>query len=738
MAKVKKQQKNAPASYNDGDLPRKAMQCLAKGDFFQANAWANQILAKKPADQTGLMISGLSLVQLGEKELGSKRIGEVYRNVPENMQVAYNYALALQETGYVEEAIAIYQKILTRQPDNARVLHNLALLCMGKHEFQRALQLLHKAIVVKPDYVACYALICSVLSTTSNFTRVFDYAAKGLSIDPGNKHILQEIFRASYALGEFAKARTSLEKIKTKIPSEELARNLDLAMVGMGLNDHSLQLQSLRKAKNILDGSEDIAERSFYYLQLHDMMLQCCADLCLWNADFDDSKKIIIDEIKRLCDGHSTEMVFVPLYCLYFLESQKENYMVSANYIRTITAHVASVKKMENMEGQFCSLASSSPQNAGKITIGYLSNYFYDHPIMQLMRGVFRAHDRERFSIHYFACNTNRDSMTHELATFCDRLHTLPARTCSDYEAARHIHSQSVDILVDLDGHTVGSRMQLLAYRPAPIQVTYLGFPSTTGADFVDYIIADRTIIPQNEEKNFSETVLRMPDCFMPTDDHQLISKRVFTKKECNLPETSFVFCSFNKTKKITPILYQVWMKILLQVPGSVLWLPRFNEITKQNLQKSAQECGVAPERIIFAEFVQEKSDYLARLQQLADVALDTINYNGHTTTVDALWAGVPVITVKGTHFASRVSESILENIGMPELVTENLAAYEALAVELALHPGRYTAMKQKLAHNRLETPLFDSQRFTRNLEALYEEIWQGYSGRRCRESGNV
>jgi predicted O-linked N-acetylglucosamine transferase (SPINDLY family) len=284
------------------------------------------------------------------------------------------------------------------------------------------------------------------------------------------------------------------------------------------------------------------------------------------------------------------------------------------------------------------------------------------------------------------------------------------------------MHGNMVDILVDLKGYTTGGRMQISALRPAPVQVSYLGFPGTTGADFFDYIITDRIVTPQNQAPYYSEKFVYLPHCYQVNDHAQVIAEKEWTKTRLGLPENSIVFCSFNQGYKIDPTMFNVWMKILTKVPDSVLWLSVKSKTAKENLRQEAKARDVNPERLLFAERLP-KQDHLARLA-LADLALDTRIYNGHTTSSDSLWAGVPVITLQGNHFASRVSSSILRAIGLPELITKSMEEYEALAVKLALKPEERQAIRVKIAMHRFKAPLFDTPRFVKNLEKAYKEMW--------------
>lgn len=359
-----------------------------------------------------------------------------------------------------------------------------------------------------------------------------------------------------------------------------------------------------------------------------------------------------------------------------------------------------------------------------KIRIGYLSSDFHDHATVHLISGLLKIHDRSKFEIvaysHGVFDDTNyRKNIVSSVDVFRDISGT------SDKEAAIIIYKDVIDILVDLKGYTNGNRLGILALKPAPIQVTWLGFPGTTGLSSIDYIIADKIVIPEDEKKYYSEKVLYMPNSYQVNNNKQEISKIKFTRKNSNLPKDGFIFGSFNQAYKITPETFKVWMNILKKVPNSILWLYEKEKMAEDNLKKAAKLSGVDPKRLIFAKYLS-KEEHLARLK-LIDLALDTFTYNGHTTTSDCLWAGVLVITLKGNHFASRVSASLLTNVGLPELITNSQKDYENLAIKIANDKTLISKLKSKLTYNQIVKPLFNTELFSRDLENIYTEIYKKY-----------
>jgi protein O-GlcNAc transferase len=359
-----------------------------------------------------------------------------------------------------------------------------------------------------------------------------------------------------------------------------------------------------------------------------------------------------------------------------------------------------------------------------RITLAYLSADYHEHATAALATRLFELHDRSRFQTIAISYGPDDASASRgRLAQAFDRF--IDVRQRNDAAAARLLRELEVDIAIDLKGHTRDARLGILAERPAPLQVTYLGYPGTLAAPFIDYVIADGVVIPPGEERFFSEQVVRLPHSYQVNDATREIAKRTPSRGEAGLPDDAFVFCAFNNSYKITPAFFDVWMRLLERVPGSVLWLLDDNPSARRNLQQGARTRGIDPARLVFAGRVPH-AEHLAR-HRLADLFVDNLPYNAHTTASDALWAGLPLITCRGGTFAGRVGASLLYAVGLPELVTQTLDEYEALALKLARDAALLGAYRERLAANRLRQPLFDTDLFRRHLEAAYVEMWQRY-----------
>jgi len=363
---------------------------------------------------------------------------------------------------------------------------------------------------------------------------------------------------------------------------------------------------------------------------------------------------------------------------------------------------------------------SSAP--AQRIRIGYLSNDFHNHATAFLMIELFENHDCEQFELFAYSYGADDGKeMRPRLEASFENFVDVQALTVS--ETAEMINADGIDILIDLKGFTLGTRTEVLAHRPAPVQVNYLGYPGTLGSGLCDYIITDPFLTPPNSGPNYSESFAYMPETYQPRGRNVELAAAP-TRASAGLPEDGFVFCCFNQSRKITPEIFEVWCRILSHNSDSVLWLLA-DHMAEGNLRNLAMQHGVLPNRLVFAEPLPQ-DEHLARLQ-LADLLLDTQPYNAHTTASDALWAGVPVVTCSGDTFASRVAGSLLHAVGLPELITEDLEEYFELALMLSQDSVRYECLVSRLTSNRLTTPLFDIKRYAKHLEDLYRKMWVRY-----------
>jgi predicted O-linked N-acetylglucosamine transferase (SPINDLY family) len=364
---------------------------------------------------------------------------------------------------------------------------------------------------------------------------------------------------------------------------------------------------------------------------------------------------------------------------------------------------------------------SRARPDRSRLRVAYISPDLREHAVSYLMAGVFEKHDTGRFETIAVSLAPEEPSPMGARLKRSFR-HFIDVSAKRDAEIVELLRSLEIDIAVDLGGFTDGTRPQIFAHRIAPVQISYLGYPGTTGAPYIDYLLADEFVIPPQARGHYSERVVYLPDCFQANDDTREIDHRLLTRSHAGLPDQAFVFCCFNNTHKIAPDMFDVWMHLLAQIPDSVFWLLAAGDIERRNLRLQAQRRGIDPDRLVFASRLPY-SQHLGRLK-LADLFLDTLPFNAGTTASDALWAGLPLLTCAGETFAARMGGSLLRAIGLPELITSNLAQYEARAHDLAAHGSELRSLRQRLQQNRLQSPLFSTDRFRRELESAFLKIW--------------
>ncbi len=483
----------------------------------------------------------------------------------------------------------------------------------------------------------------------------------------------------------------------------EAHENLGIALVG---------LDRLNEARIVLERCLELNSKSTLAFSYLFRLRQLIAD---WRDRELNLERLSRITAEQLAQGKVTDVV--PFDSLSFFGD-------AGTQLAIARSHAAAVSKRAEKQRQSLNFTYSRTRSE-RLRIGYVSADFHNHATSHLMLGVFSAHAREDLEIFTYSLGEDDDSFYRKrIVNDSEHFRDLSEETA--VECAKRIHADGIDILVDLKGYTREARFEIFALRPAPIQVSYLGYPGTMGADFIDYIISDGIVTPPTAAEYFTEKLVILPHSYQVNDSEQPVDAAPMTRTEWGLPEKGIVFASFNQAYKIEPPIFDIWMRVLQAVEGSVLWLYADKEETKQNLRREAVARGVEANRLIFAGFLP-KSRHLARLK-LADLMLDTYTYNGHTTASDALWMGVPVVTCPGQTFAARVGASLLTAVGLPELIAGDFHEYEKLAVRLGKNAGELRQLKEKLAANRLTYPLFDTRRFVRNLENAYRAMWEIYA----------
>ncbi|MDX9861106.1 MAG: tetratricopeptide repeat protein [Rhodospirillales bacterium] len=642
--------------------------------------------------------------------------------------------LDLHKQGRLTEACPLYGAALVQAPGHAEALHLLGLAAYQQGDFDGALLRIEAAIDRRPDVAKYHSNRGNVLKEKGRLEDAIAAYRRAIDLDPAFTDASFNLGVALREAGDIAGSAQAFQAVLKVNPGNLDARqNLATILFSLGRHDHAITL--FREVLKVRPNAPEVhfnlsqtLERAGRYAEamdearaaltlaptyaaaaaaLHFLMRRCC----VW-TDLAEVAAVVDADINAA--GSGGRVAETPFAHVGRCDDPARNLVVSRAWGNAVA------RAAPPLFGQ--SLRSQTRPDA-RLRLGYLSSDMRNHPVGQLMRGLLRRHDRSRFNISIYSYGANDGgALRQDLMQTCESF--VDIRELAHHEAARRIHADDIDILIDLNGWTRGHRMAIGAHRPAPVQVCYLGYPGTTGCPFIDYAIVDSVVVPQDHVAHFSEALVFMPDCYLVTDDGQAIAADGPSRAGAGLPADGFVFCSFNGPAKIDPIMFDVWMRILAAVPESVLWLRHGDDQADANLRAEAARRGVSGERLIFARSVPGKDDHLFRMG-LADLALDTRIYNGHTTTADTLWAGVPVVAIEGGHFASRVASSCLKAVGLPELVTDSLDAYEALAIRLARKPDELGPLRERLAANRLIFPLFDTARFARHLEHAFETMWR-------------
>jgi protein O-GlcNAc transferase len=617
------------------------------------------------------------------------------------IEAHYNLANTLLALDRHDEAISHYQTCLAYKADWSEACINLGIALINNGQIEAAIASYEKAIRPNRSSPEAFNNLGNALLSTGRRKEAKSCFQRALSIKPD---YAEAQFNRGHIYLEEGQTRMSIRCFRTAIElKHDFAEAFNYLGIAYSRNNQSIAAVDCFKKAITLKPD---------YIEAQGYLVHHLQSLCDWQPL--QEAEVLLDRMEQRIWSRNDEFIEAPFIHISRCTDLRRNLKVARSCSRAIEKSLKPYRRFF--------LKDARREKTSKITVGYLSSDFYDHATAHLMRGVFELHDRRHFVIDAYSYGPDDGSHYRQhIAHHADRFFDI--RHQSHLEAARLIHDNGVDILVDLKGHTRGGRLAICALRPAPVNVAYLGFPGTSGADFIDYLITDRIVTPPRHQRYYSEKFVYLPDSYQVNDNRQVISSRRFTKADFGIPSDHILYCSFNQSYKIDPKMFECWMRILAQTPKSSLWLFSGGEICERALKSEAEKRGVSPDRLIFAD-KWPKSEHLARLA-IADLALDTRIVNGHTTTSDSLWAGVPVIALLGEHFASRVSASLLTAIGLPELISENLDEYEHLAVRLAQNPKSLFNLRQKLNTNRATRPLFDTVRFVANLEKAYSAIWR-------------
>jgi predicted O-linked N-acetylglucosamine transferase (SPINDLY family) len=604
-----------------------------------------------------------------------------------------NLGSLLREMKLPEEALGCLDKAIALQSHDANAFFNRGNVLQDLKRHEQAVLSYRQAVQLKADMAEAYSNLGNTLKSLHRFDEALACYEQAIKINPE----FYEAFynRAVIMLQDFKSFDEALLSCNQAIAlkNDYAEAYVTRGMIFDNIKQFADAYQSYDQALAINPGMEFAAGQALFSKLM----------LCAWQDWPQETAKLLA------CVAQDLKVI-----CPFMFHAVSDD--------PALQLKVAKIWVQEKCPSNPVLPAISRYPQHQRIRIGYFSADFRHHPVALLTAQLYEMHDRQNFEIFGFSSSIFKDDMTTRLEKAFDRF--IDIQNLSDLEAAELARKLEIDIAVDLGGHTGENRNGVFAMRAAPVQVSYIGFLGTMGADYMDYLLADQCLIPETARQYYSEKIAYLPS-FQVNDSKREIADIHFSRKKLGLPAQGFIFCCFNNTYKLNLNLLNCWMRILTSVPDSILWLNLENDTVQQNLQQAALASGVNPERLIFAQRLP-LPEYLARYRS-ADLFLDTLPYNAGTTGSDALWAGLPVLTCAGRSFASRMAASLLTAIELPELITNSLAEYEALAIALATDAEKMAAIKAKLAANRLTTKLFDTPLFTRNIESAYRKMYQNH-----------
>jgi len=673
----------------------RAVESFHGGNFDQTELILTKILEIQSKNFDALHIMGVVKGIKNQHRDALELFKKALKIDSRNSFLHFNIAKAFSEIGEAQRAIKYHLNATKLNPNNPEGWLNYGKSLLDLNRPKEALDLFIKAIDLNPQYAEAWTNRGVALQQLMSFEEALLTLDEALKINPrlaeawSNRGIvLQELKRLDEALTSYDRA------IEFKPDNADDYYN------------RGIVLQELKRLDEALTSYDRAIELKPDYEYLFGTTLHTKMKMCDWQ-DFDANVKSLL---LKISEGKKSSPSFAILALTDSLSVQRK---ASETWIKDKHPFNPSLGLIPKYE------------HKNKIRIGYYSADFRDHPVSILMAELFELHDRSKFEVIAFYSGPSDSSEMHKrVACAFDKF--IDIRLTSDRDVAQISRDMHIDIAIDLTGLTQHARTGVFSFRAAPIQINYLGYSATMGVEYYHYIIADKVVIPKDKQKNYVEKIIYLPNCYLPHDSEQKISSQIFSKQECGLPLDGFVFCCFNAAYKLNPTIFDSWMRILKATGSSVLWLSSHNNSAMANLRMEAEKRGINSSRLIFAQRTKLIEDHLAR-HSLAGLFLDTLPYNAHTTTLDALWAGLPVLTCMGESFASRAAASALNAIELPELITTSQEKYEASAIELATSPAKLKAIKDKLERNRMTTALFDTPRFTKHIEDAYTQMYERY-----------
>ena len=684
-----------PQAVNPSKVDQEALIALFnQGQFTQAVAQAEAMAQSFPKSFFVWNLLAAAQASLGETAKALEGFRKTIELNPNYADGHSNLGAMLVRQGKLGEAAASFKRTLQIKPDYAEAYNNLGNILKGQGKLDEALESYKRALEIKPNYPVAYNNLGNALKDQGKLDEAVASCKRALEIKPDFAEAYINLGNALKEQGKLDEAVASYKQALEIKPDYPVAyNNLGTVLTKQGKLD-----EAVASYKRALEIKPDyaVAEAQMRHQQQH------MCDFTLYTG---------LKEVAQRLD--TSDEAIPPFIQLSWQDNAAAQLHRSQRFAKTNypTASPAPIAKPPTVRPE-------------RLRVGYFSADFHNFPGMYLMARMLEIHNRNAFEIFAYSYGPQKnDEMRRRIRDGVDHFVDIAGQT--DQSIQSQAKSDKIDIAIHRNGYTTSSRTEIFVNRLAPIQISYLGYPGSLGAEFIDYIVADPIVVPAEQRQFYSERIIYLPDTYQPTDNTRQIASINTKRAEFGLPEKGVVFCCFNNSFKISPHEFDIWMRLLSKVGGSVLWLLDGNEWAAKNLRLEAENRGINPDRLVFAKRLPQV-EHLARHKHI-DLFLDTFNYNAHTTASDALWAGLPVVTKAGEQFSARVAASVLDAVGLPELITASEDEYEQLAFELATKPRKLKTLKRKLAKNIASQPLFDTERYTRNFEAGLQKAYNLY-----------
>lgn len=676
-----------------------------------------------PRNAQAWFLLGVAYHQSGKPEAALHSLECAISINPRHLQARSAKGAVLFDLGRHREALQVYRKALHLAPLDAQLLVNLGVVLEQLGDVHGALERYVQALKSQPDFAAALLNYGALLIRLGRLEEALVNNRRLAELNLDWDSAQYNLGEALLALGCWDEALAAYERTLVIMPTSAktlFAKGLALSMLTrFDEAQHAFDMaksigpavveQCLRAAASLLDGDvREIAPKVIYLIK---------GSQRLENCDWTSRDEFVVNFQYLIENSLGRPDEITERALIYRTLSLPVPAAARLQLAGSVSAHIVEVLRPEQRHPFV-----HDRHHGSKLRIGYISPDFGVHPVGRLTRRLYGLHDRSRFEVYGYALRPgDGGAIRRDIEQGCDIFRALAAM--NDTEAAAVIHADKIDILVDLAGYTTNSRAEIMALQPAPVQVSFNGFPGSMGASFIDYFITDDVCSPPGQENQFTEKLVYLPGSCMIYNNREEVSTRVMSRAEFGLPEKGFVYCCFNNSYKIEPTVFEIWICILKRVPDSVLWLFGKSDAMISNLRKEAERRGISGNRLVFASFLHRIDEHLARYR-LADLFLDTLYFNAGTTAADALWAGLPVLSCPGSTFISRWASSMLKAVGLDDMVVESHDQYEERACYLASHPEELAEIKHRLDINRLTKPLFDTERYVIHLETAYQTMW--------------